>query len=127
MNSEARRAERQFIDDVREARDVEEILSDYLELSLLSDSGSPYTVTYIYDPTREMVTRQVGGVSSNLLTGVESFSLSYYNLQNRTTDKLREVRKIQMRGVIKRGEGDQRENRMEISVPVLFLNRSVTN
>ncbi len=100
MSGSCRRALDIFASDVRMANNVSVSTSTSFTFTAYDASNTIVTVSYIYDPDTDELRRTYDGTSMVLLSDVDRFGLSYYDLNRNSTTNALSVKEVQIEAIL---------------------------
>lgn len=96
MNAQARNVLEVFSRDAKSASDVTNFTASTITLSVPLDTvGTTSAVIYTFDSDAGTVVRTAGGVSTTLVTNINTFAFRYLNSLNAVTTSLAELKQVQ--------------------------------
>ncbi len=121
-----------FTDDVRVASDIIVLASNKLLLETSLDPAINDLVEYNYDANEQTLIRTIYANTQNeeeilLMSGLKSFSFTYYTMVGDVTTKALETKKIKLEAELTRGSGGETVLDRDIVTQVVMRNRRMNN
>ncbi|MGY8695486.1 MAG: prepilin-type N-terminal cleavage/methylation domain-containing protein [Verrucomicrobiia bacterium] len=127
MSGSCRRSLDVFASDVRMADDVSVSSSGTFTFTAYDASNNKVTVNYTFDNAADELVRTYDGTSTILLSNVNQFALSYFDLTRNSTTNALSVKEVQIEAILLKKTLNLSNTDEIISARFILRNRRVSN